>query len=597
MKTHIRPRRLLYGGAILTLVAAAAVVAVVANRPAAADEPVVKVKTQSGDAPAPAAKDGEPGDHTMFGGTPDRNMVNFRDKFPASKIPSIEDGKFKDEGDVVIKWRADLGSRAYGGPIVAGGKVFVGTNNEYPRNKRDVKKNADGDEEPVDMGILMAFNAGTGSFLWQGVFDKLPSGQVNDWPKEGICATPLTEGDRVYFVTNRCTLVCADVNGRAGGKQGIEKKYKGPTDAAIIWELDMIKDLGVFPHNMTASSPMVVGDIIFLTTANGVDEGHINIPAPQAPSFIAVNKNTGKVVWKRNDPGKKIMHGQWSNPVYAEIGGVRQVIFPGGDGWLHAFKPETGEPIWQFDANPKNAVYELGGSGTKSDFIGTPVVHDGKVYIGVGQDPEHFTGIGHFWCINPAGKTGDISPELVDKVEKGEDGKDKVTGKPNPASGMVWHYGGSDDRKFVPREFHFGRTMSTATIVDGILYISELAGYVHCLDAKTGKKFWQYDLKSSVWGSTYYVDGKIFIAAENGDVFVFKHDKNPQVIDELDNPDAKDRKDFDVKRKAKRAQIEKLYLLSKAEFDAPVRSTPVVANGVLYVMTEKNLYAIAPKGK
>jgi outer membrane protein assembly factor BamB len=526
-------------------------------------------------------------EHTMFGGTADRNMVNKVEKFaPVQLLPIKEDEKILKPADAAIKWQADLGSRAYGGPTVAGGKIFVGTNNERPRNPRDSRKNADGDVEPIDMGVLMVFEEATGKFLWQAVFDKLPSGQVNDWPKEGICSSPLVEGNRVYFVTNRCTVVCADVDGLANGNQGITtEKYKTPTDCDIIWELDMIKDYGVFPHNMAAGSPLLVGDILFVSTANGVDEGHINIPAPQAPSFIAIDKNTGRVLWKRADPGKLIMHGQWSNPTYAEIKGVRQVLFPGGDGWLYSFKPETGELIWKCDCNPKIAKYELGGTGTRNDFIGTPVVYDNKVYIGVGQDPEHFSGVGYLWCLDGS-KQGDISPEV------GEWGK---PGKPNPNSGVVWSYGGPDKRKYVPRDFVFGRTMSTVSIIDDVLYITELQGFMHCLDAKTGKKYWQYDLKGAMWGSTYYVDGKVYVATESCDLFCFKHEKTPQVIDELDIPDAKDNKDYNTKLKEKRKQMEAKYLLGKTEFDAPIRSTPIVVNGVMYVMTEKTLYALTAK--
>src|SRR5262249_53736116 len=152
---------------------------------------------------------------------------------------------------------------------------------------------------------------------------------------------------------------------------------------------------------------------------NGVDEGHINIPAPQAPSFIALDKRTGRLLWQDNSPGKDIMHGQWSNACYAEIGGVPQVIFPGGDGWLHAFEPETGQKLWKFDCNPKKAPrYTLGGKGERSDFIAAPVVYENRIYIGTGQDPEHYEGVGHLYCIDPAGKTGDISPELITKDAK-----------------------------------------------------------------------------------------------------------------------------------------------------------------------------------
>jgi len=558
------------------------------------------VFSQAQDPPKPAA--GKT-DAPMFGNGPGRNMVNLTDK----NIP----GKFEVGETGVLKWKADLGSRAYGGPVIANGKVLVGTNNERPRNPRDVKKGPDGDE-PIDKGVVMCFNEADGKFLWQAIHDKLPDKFAKDWPKEGVCATPLVDDGKVYYTSNRCVLMCLDANGYKKGLKATRNHsdaknkdavYATPTDAGVIWRLDMINELGVAPHNMTAASPLLIGDILYISTANGVDENHTNIPAPQAPSFLAVDKNTGKVLWKKNDPGTAIMHGQWSNPAYADAGGAKQVVFPGGDGWLYSYAPVTGELLWKFDANPKSAFYELGGAGTKSDFIGTPVIVGDKLYIGTGQDPEHFTGIAHFYCID-LGKAvanakknpnKDVSPELVAKTEKGDDGKDKITGKPNPDSAVEWVYGGNDDRKYVPRDFKFGRTMSSACVVDGVVYISELAGYLHCLDAKTGKKFWQYDCKGAIWGSAYYVDGKVFLATEGADLFVFKHSKTPAVMDELDNPKAADQKAYNTAMKATRKKVEAEVLIAKIEFDAAIRSTPVAANGVLYVMTENALFAFEKK--
>ncbi len=541
---------------------------------------VFSLASQKAD-PSGATKAGE-SDNPMFGRTVSRNMANPIDKTVLDKI---------DPNGPNLKWKAQLGSLAYGGPTVAGGKVFIGTNNEQPRNPRDSKKAADGEVEAIDRGILMCFDAATGKFLWQAVHDKLPSGVVNDWPKEGICSTPVVETDRVYYTSNRCTVVSADINGFANGNQGIQtEKYQTPIDADIIWEYDMMKELNVFPHNLAVCSPLIIGDIIFIVTANGVDEGHINIPAPEAPSFIALDKKTGRLLWKRNDPGKEIMHGQWSNPVYAEIEGVRQVVFPGGDGWLYSFVPETGELIWKFDCNPKDAVYELGGTGTRNDFIGTPVVYDNKIYIGVGQDPEHTTGIANYFCIAPKkGSKGDVSKTLVDGFEK--PGK-PINERPNPNSIEVWRYGGEETRKWAQRDFKFGRTMSTACVVDDVLYIGELTGYLHCLDAKTGKHFWQFDTKASIWGSAYFAGGKVMLGNDNGDLFVFNHLKKHEVYDELagtaEIPERKEaRKLIDAVRK----KVSDKYLHEKVEFDAPLRSTPVVANGVLYIMTEKSLYA------
>ncbi len=533
----------------------------------------------------------------MFGGTPARNMVDLVSKNITDK-PDINDPN-------VLLWKAELGALAYGGPTVGYGKVFCGTNNERPRNKRDTVKNADGEDEPIDRGVLMCFDEATGKFLWQAVHPKLEGGHVRDWPKIGLCSAPLLDDGKIYYVSNQCRVVCLDPRGYDGGKngkpiEGVDAKNKrvpftDPTDAAVVWEFDMIHEFDVFPHNQAACSPLAYGDYLYVNTSNGVDEGHINLPSPQAPSFLCLDKRSGRVVWHQNYPGKNVMHGQWSNPAFGEFGGVKTVIFPGGDGWLYGLKPDTGSILWKFDANPKDTKYDLGGTGNKSDFVASPVIYDNKIYIGLGQDPEHFTGISHFYCIDPVGKSGDISPELLDRVETLPDGTKRNIGKPNPNSAMKWHYGGVEKRPFMPRDFVFGRTISTACIVDDVVYVAELQGLIHCLDAKTGKKYWHYDMKGQVWGSPFYVDGKVYVGVENGDLFVFKHEKTPKVIDSFDIPDVKDEDDFRVKERAKRKEVEKEYLINKVEFDAPIRSTPVVANGVMYVMTENRVYAFKKK--
>jgi outer membrane protein assembly factor BamB len=496
----------------------------------------------------------------MFGGTFSRNFVNTFDRSIASDW-SIEPGSEKH-----IQWSADLGSKAYGGPVIAGGKVFIGTNNKKPRNPRDIDPVS---KQPLDKGILMCFRESDGKFLWQAVHDKLAAGRVNDWPEEGICSSPTVEGNRLYYVSNRCELICADTEGFLDGKNdGVQDEhYKTPTDADIIWRLDMMKELNVFPHNLADCSPLVVGDRIYVVTSNGVDEGHINIPCPAAPSFIAVDKKTGKVLWQKNYPtmnllkpganlkelvdrGQVLMHGQWSNPVYAEVNGKAQVIFPGGDGWLYALEPETGDIIWRFDCNPKGSIYQLGTKGTRSDFVATPVVYDNKVYIGVGQDPEHKEGVGHLWCIDLT-KRGDVSP-----VNNDFNPADPV----NKGSALVWHYGGpapeGSDRNYL-----FGRTMSSCAVHDGLVYVAELAGYIHCLDAKTGQKYWDHDMGAATWCSPYWVDGKIYIGNDNGELLVFAHGKEKK-------------------------------LLSTINMEGKIRATPVAANGVLYVMTENKLYAV-----
>jgi outer membrane protein assembly factor BamB len=457
-----------------------------------------------------------------------------------------------------ILWSADLGSKAYGGPIIAGGRILIGTNNKKPRDKKwnfiDPKTG-----KLVDLGVMMCFKESNGNFEWQAIHEKLPIGRVQDWPEEGICSTPFVEGDKFYYVSNRCELVRADIK-------------TGKPD----WTLDMIKDLGVYPHNIADCSPLVIGDHVWLVTSNGVDGGHLNVPAPKAPSFIKVDKNTKKVVWQDNSPtnqllvapkdvlmktlvdrGDLIQHGQWSNPAYGVVNGEHQVVFPGGDGWIYSFNLD-GKLLWRFDCNPKDSFYVLGGKGTRSDFIATPVIYKNRVYIGTGQDPEHLAGVGHLWCVDMT-KRGDVSPELV------VDNKEfPPKTKANPNSAVVWHYGGTTtaaDNAKLKRNYYFGRTMSTCAIHEDLVYAADLNGRLTCLDADKGTVHWEYDMKAETWCSPYYADGKVYIGNDSGEVYVFAHGK----------------------------QMKKLAV---NPMESSVRATPIAANGVLYVVTHNKLYAI-----
>lgn len=453
----------------------------------------------------------------MWGGSPDRNMYNPHGR----NIPHDFD---TDSGKHVL-WKADLGSQTYGNPTVAGDKVLVGTNNQAARNP-DIRG---------DKGVMMCFNRADGKFLWQMVHDKLSIGRVNDWPEQGICSTPVIEGDRFYYVSNRAEVVCADMEGFLDGENDgpyEEEKYKSKIDGDIVWTLNMIEELDVFPHNLATSSPVIGGDLIFILTSNGVDEGHIDIPSPDAPSFIAVRKDTGELVWENDAPEDRILHGQWASPAYGEIGGKKQVIFPGGDGWVYSLEPETGEIIWKFDCNPKRSKWILGGRGTRNSLISTPVIYNDHVYIAVGQDPEHGEGPGHLYSIAAAGKTGDITQ-----------------------SGQAWHFGGKA----------FNRTISTVAIADGLLYAVDLSGFLNCLDVQTGKPYWVYDTLAAVWGSPMVVDGKVFLGDEDGDLVILKHGK------ESSEP------------------------LAEPNLGSSVYSTVTVVDDVLYISSRTELIAIQKK--
>src|SRR6266498_616939 len=127
-----------------------------------------------------SASDPGTGDWPMWGGTPDRNMVSSM-----KGLPTEWDIKTKKN----VKWVADLGSQSYGNAVVAGGMVFVGTNNEGMRDPK----------QPGDRGVLMAFKEDTGEFMWQQTHEKLTSGRANDWPYQGVASSPAVEGNKLYY--------------------------------------------------------------------------------------------------------------------------------------------------------------------------------------------------------------------------------------------------------------------------------------------------------------------------------------------------------------------------------------------------------------
>jgi outer membrane protein assembly factor BamB len=447
------------------------------------------------------------GDWPMWGGTPDRNMVSNM-----KGLPLTWDVKTKKN----VKWVADLGSQSYGNAVVAGGMVFVGTNNEGMRDPK----------QPGDRGVLMAFKEDTGEFLWQQTHEKLTSGRANDWPYQGVASSPLVEGNKLYYVSNRGVVWCLDIKGFSDGNQGPVKdeKLTGPHDADVIWSFDMMEQVGSYPHNLSNSSPVIFGNMVYVSTSNGQDESHVHIPSPKAPSIIAIDKVTGELSWEDNSVQDRILHGQWSTPSVGKIGGIDQVVSAQGDGWVRGYEL-TGKKLWEFDTNPKDAVWPK----TRNEVIGSPVIFEDKVYIANGQDPEHGEGVGHMYAIDGT-KRGDITK-----------------------TGLVWH---KDIR----------RSVSTPSVADGLVYIPDFSGFLHCLDAKTGQEYWTHDVFAAVWGSTLVVDGRIYLGDEDGDIVVLQAGKTKKVLGEMNMGSA-------------------------------VYATAVPAHGRLFLNNRNQLFALSVDGK
>ena len=432
---------------------------------------------------------------------------------------------------------------------MAGGKVFIGGM---------VK----------EQGVLSCFDEATGKLLWQWkqpCRDDLQADAMNfrHFPKTlGVCSTPAVDGDRLYFVDQNCVVQCLDVNGQAptAGQEAGEAK--------VLWTFDMYADKAVAcrPSDACNGSPLVDGDLLYVTTSNGVDRiTHVPIKedaarrcfAPHAPTLIVLDKRTGRFLAKDTAPTvANMLHGQWSSPALATVQGRKLVFLGGGDGTCYAFEalaevppePVTLKTAWWVDCIPAEyrafdgmdlfVHYTLGDKRRKdsintandgtfvgmSEIIATPVFYKDRIYVAIGRDPDHGRGRGALVCLD-ANQTGDCT-----KTAK------------------RWTYQGLD------------RTVSTVSIADGLLYIADVAGRVHCLDAETGQVYWVYESKGRTIASTLVADGKVYLPNE-------KH--------------------LDVLAAGKTTR-----LLSQISLGGASWSTPVAANGTLYIASKKYLWAV-----
>jgi outer membrane protein assembly factor BamB len=482
-------------------------------------------------APAGAA------DWKMAGRALDRNPVS-----PERSPPTR--WQIKDENVLSqnIRWSAAVGTWAIGGPVIANGLVWVGTNNENPLDP-SVKG---------DRGVLACFRESDGKFLYQYTVPRLRLNQmIADWPGSGLSGSPIAETDRLWFITNRREVVCLDTAPLSRG-QGLAKE---------LWKYDLVRDQGVFPHSPmipghnNVGSPAIYNDWLFVPTGNGVDIDHpgaTKVRVPEAPSLVCFNKTTGKMLWKDNSAGKEIYGGHHANPLVVKIGGCVQVIHPQADGWVRAFDASTGKLIWKFDTNVKGAKWDwTDRTGTaKHVVVATPVYSGGRVYFAAGREPEFTDGQGRLFCIDPS-KAGDISPEL-------DDGKGK--GRPNPASGVVWDFTSAGDKQAVVMH----QTTSSVAVHDGLVIAPDRLGYVHCLDAKTGRHYWSYDTRGVQFGDPLIADGKVYIGNDSGVVNILELAHTRRI-------------------------------LAKRDVVQPITASPVFANGTLYILTDSVLYAIAEK--
>ena len=472
-------------------------------------------------------------DQPQWGERFSRNMVSAEKGLPDSFDPATGRN---------VKWVADLGTETHATPVVAGGRVFIGTNNGKPRDPRQIG----------DRGVLMCFDEKTGSFLWQLVVPKITTSVYWDWTGCGICSPATVEGDRAYIVSSRGEVICLDVSGMANGNDGPfaeEGRHMAPadkdaiepgnTDADILWLFDTIKECGVRQHDAAHGSILMDGQFLYVNTSNGVDDTHRHIASPDAPCLIVIDKATGRLVARDDEHiGPVIFHCTWSSPSLGVVNGRKLIFYGGPNGIVYAFEPVaevTGEvqklkKVWWFDIDPtaaKENVHRFTANRTESPSTihAMPVFSDNRLYVAGGGDI--WWGKRQSWlkCID-ATKTGDVT-----------------------ATAEKWSY---------PLTRH---NLSTPSVWNGLVFVADTGLKVHCVDAATGAPCWTHEVKGEMWSSTLVADDKVYVGTRESEFIVLAASKEKRV-------------------------------LSSIVLDGPISGTPVAANGVLYITTQKRLYAL-----
>lgn len=473
-------------------------------------------------------------DQPQWGAPFTRNMISKEKGLPTN---------FNLESGENILWTAPLGGGAYGSPIISQGCVFIGSNNSEPRDLR----------HQGDRGAMYCLDEKDGSLRWQFLTPRIGGDDYLDWPWIGLCSSPTVEGNRVYTVTNRAEVICLDLNGFADGNDGpfmdegrlmtpldSPAQEPMPPDADVIWLFDMRKEVGMYPHDSPFTAILLDGDCLYVNTGNGVDNTHIKVRCPDAPSLIVLDKNTGRLLAKDGEHiGPQVFHATWAPSSLANINGQKLVFFGGPNGVCYAFKAlvpplpdtvQTLERVWRFDCDPtapKENVHAYS-KNTKegpSVIVAMPVVYNNCIYTVAGGDI--WWGKRQSWlkCIS-ATQTGDVT----DTAE-------------------LWSYE-------IPRQ-----SSATPAILNGLVFVTDDAGHVHCVDAETGEPAWKHRVGSSIWGSALGAEGRIYVAARCGTFAIIEASKE-------------------------------LNVLFTTRFPEEITGTPTAANGVLYVATLNRLYAI-----
>jgi len=439
-----------------------------------------------------------------------------------------------------VRWAVRIGAPTYAAPVVAQGKVLVGTLNDAEWDKR----------RSGSRSVLLCFDEKTGEFLWQLPLPKdYRISSMFDAFCVGISSTPTVVGNRVFLTTGRGEVLCLDINGLANGNTGpytdeallytfgatergkVVKQGNNnvlplaKTDADIIWRYDMFGELKAKPHDTNNCDIIYYDGLLVVNTGNAPDHTHVHVPNPEAPSLIIMDAERGIPLARDHfGIGSNISHGQWCSPAFGKVDGKAMIFYGGGNGVLYAVEAPSRESLLkQYEANGRRLV----SLKTVWQFQGDPRAHQSG-----GRVPPFVMGVGS------ASYTSLPPPALDDKgrifMLFGHDAWngakplrswlaciDAKTGK------LIWGTGNIDRGAVAPIAMENGR-----------VYIGDRRGIFYCFDAATGKEHWKLQLRGDIWARPLIADGKIYIGTSNRRFYVLKAGLQPQILADITMPDA-----------------------------------------------------------
>jgi outer membrane protein assembly factor BamB len=231
-----------------------------------------------------------------------------------------------------LKWKRKLPGLGSSSPILVGKRLFVtcwtgyGMDRDNPGEEKDLRRH------------LICLDRATGDMLWdRSVEPVLPEDPYSgNFTEHGYAShTPVSDGQRIYVFFGKTGVLAFDLDGKR------------------LWQTGV--GTGSGPHGWgSASSPILYKHLVIVTAS------------AESESLVALDKETGKEVWRRKDAA---LSGTWGTPVLVECGQGRTDLVIAVPYKILAFNPNDGKPRWQCEGLSTNSI------------CSSAVARDGVVYL------------------------------------------------------------------------------------------------------------------------------------------------------------------------------------------------------------------------